>query len=238
MLMDVEMLGPIFFLLWLAIPVSATIRLIAALVSERVRQSIARHPIAHAVWFAAGAAVVILSLCLPPPHPPKPPHLKQAGDAAIRLSIAVPASDPGKERFVVAFDRYSHFPVILTNTSGKPQRIIMDGSSWGDTALSFEITDKSGKKSVAHSFTRLYTKNVPHWWILQPQESVVLDVYFVDSGEWQGFPHPARYGDSETLTMRAVFEVKPNEVIPQDGLWTGRVLSKPEQSVFYNRMGH
>jgi hypothetical protein len=68
MIMDMEMLGPIFFLLWLAIPVSATVRLIAALVSERVRQSIARHPIAHSIWFAAGAAVVILSLCLPPPH--------------------------------------------------------------------------------------------------------------------------------------------------------------------------
>ena len=74
-----------------------------------------------------------------------------------------------------------------------------------------------------------------HWWVLQPQESLVLDVYLADSGQWQGFPDLARYGDSETVTMRAVFEIKSNEVPPQDGLWTGRVFSKPEQYVFYNQ---
>jgi hypothetical protein len=162
-------------------------------------------------------------------------ELAHASEAAIALSIAVPVLAPGKERSVVAFDRYSHFPVILTNTSDKPQRIVTDDNSLGDHALSFEITDTSGKKSVAQRFTRLYTKNMLHWWILQPQESLVLDVYFADL-RWQGFPHPARYGDSETVTMRAVFEIKSSEVPPQNGLWTGRIFSKPEQYVFHNRM--
>ncbi len=158
-----------------------------------------------------------------------------ASEAAIVLSIAVPVLAPGKERPIVAFGRHSHFPVILTNASGKPQRIVTDGNSWGDHALSFEITDKSGKKSAAQRLRRDYTKNMLHWWVLQPQESLVLDVCLADSGQWQGFPDLARYGDSETLTMRAVFEIKANEVPPQDGLWTGRVFSKPEQYVFYNQ---
>jgi hypothetical protein len=158
-------------------------------------------------------------------------------EAAIALSIAAPALAPGKERSVVAFDRYSHFHVILINTSAKPQQIVTDDNSWGDHALSFEITDRSDEKSVAQRVHSLYTKNVLHWRILQPQESLVLDVFFADLGQWQGFPHPARYGDSETVTMRAVFEFNPvvRKPLP-DGVWTGRVFSKPEQYVFYNRM--
>ena len=147
-------------------------------------------------------------------------------EAAIALSIAVPVLAPGKERSIVAFDRHSHFPVILTNTSGKPQRILMDGSSDGDAALSFEITDRSGKKSVARRPLRPWAKNMPHWRTLQPREGLASDVYFADSYKWQGFPHPVRYGDSETVTMRAVF----------DTVETGRVVSQPEEYVFENRM--
>jgi hypothetical protein len=160
----------------------------------------------------------------------------QAGDAAIKLSIALPAIDPGKERAAVAFDRRSHFPVILTNTSDKPQRIDTEWNSWGDHALSFEFTDEAGKKTVARRVVADYGKNVLHWWILQPQESLVMDVYFADSDKWQGFPHPAGYGNSQTVTMRAVFEIHPNEVPSADGLWTGRVVSQPEKYVFYNRI--
>ncbi|MDB6059815.1 MAG: hypothetical protein JWO95_3659 [Verrucomicrobiales bacterium] len=164
-------------------------------------------------------------------------ELAHAAESAISVSIAVPALDPGKERSVVAFDRNSHFPVILTNTSKKPQRIITEWNSWGDHALSFELTDKSGKKSLAQRVSVNYDKNMPHWWILQPKESVVLDVYFADAGKWEGFPHRVRYGDSETVTMRAVFAFLPtDQKLSPDGLWTGRVFSAPEQIVFYNRM--
>jgi hypothetical protein len=162
-------------------------------------------------------------------------QLAQAGDAAISISIAVPALDPGSERSVVAFDRTSHFPVILTNTSDKPQRIVTEWNSWGDHALSFELTDDSGKKFTARRVVSDYAKNTLHWWILKPQESMVLDVYFADSDRWQGFPHPVGYGNSQTVTMRAVFEVKSNEVPVSDGLWVGRIVSQPDKYVFYNR---
>jgi hypothetical protein len=164
-------------------------------------------------------------------------ELVRADDNSIALSIAVPALDSGNERSVVAFDRNSHFPVILTNTSDKPQRIVTPWNSWGDHALSFEITDRSGKKSVARAVAVDYTKNTLHWWTLQPQESVVFDVYFADSNKWEGFPHPIHYGDSETVTMRAIFQFGPvTQKAPEDGLWAGRVYSKPEQVVFYVRI--
>jgi len=53
-------------MLIIAIPISAMVRLIAALVSLQVRHSIARHPIAHLVWLAAAIATIALSFLLPP----------------------------------------------------------------------------------------------------------------------------------------------------------------------------
>jgi hypothetical protein len=50
----------------IVIPISAAVRLIATLVSPRVRLSITRHPIAHLVWLAAAIAVIALSFLLPP----------------------------------------------------------------------------------------------------------------------------------------------------------------------------
>jgi len=58
--------GAIIPLAVLAVPISAVVRLIAALVSPRVRLSIARHPIAHLIWLAAAIAVIALVLLLPP----------------------------------------------------------------------------------------------------------------------------------------------------------------------------
>jgi len=75
------------------------------------------------------------------------------------------------------------------------------------------------------------------WWIVQPRESVVFDVYFADAKQWEGFPHPVRYGNSQTVTMRAVFGFSPiTQEPPEDGLWAGHVFSKPVQVVFYNRI--
>jgi len=163
--------------------------------------------------------------------------LARAGEATLGICLGIPAIDPGTERDVVAFDRTSHFPVILTNNSDKPQRIITDWNSWGEQTLSFELTDKAGKTSVAHRVAVDYTKNTPHWWILQPRESMVLDVYFADPYRWTGFPDPAHYGDSETVTLRAVFEYHlAQEKLRTNGEWTGRVTSEPEQVVFCNRV--
>jgi hypothetical protein len=61
-----ELIAIISFLLILAIPISAVIRLITAGWSPKVRQSIARHPIVHLIWLTAAITVVALTLLLPP----------------------------------------------------------------------------------------------------------------------------------------------------------------------------
>jgi hypothetical protein len=49
-----------FLLLVLAIPLSALVRLCAALVSPRTRTSIVQHPVIHAIWFAIALASLLL----------------------------------------------------------------------------------------------------------------------------------------------------------------------------------
>jgi hypothetical protein len=52
------------FLAWtclflsVGIPVSLVVRLAAAPVSRRIRGSIVRHPVAHALWFALAVAAI------------------------------------------------------------------------------------------------------------------------------------------------------------------------------------
>jgi hypothetical protein len=154
---------------------------------------------------------------------------------ALSISIAVPALNERNERLVPAIDQNSHFAVILCNTSKQPQGIVTPSNSWGDQALRFEITDKAGRKSVARRVAIDYPKNILTWWVLHPGESVVLDVYFADAQKWEGFPRFEHYGETETVTVRAIFEYGPAErKPPPDGLWRGRVVSKPEQIVFSN----
>lgn len=158
-----------------------------------------------------------------------------ASEPAISVSVAVPARGRDAERSIVPFDRHSHFHVILTNTSDAPQRIAADGNSWGDEALSFEITDESGKQTIARRPMREYMKNMLSWWVLEPHENLVLDVYFNDPERWHGFPHSPEYGDWRTVKMRAVFEVKPSTVPSKDKLWTGRAVSPNREFSFHNR---
>lgn len=116
-----------------------------------------------------------------------------------------------------------HFPVIVTNISDKPQRVAQEGCSEGNEALSFEWTDESGKKQRAERMGLDPAKNVYAWWALQPGESVVINVFYTDMTTWPGFPRPPAH-KSQTVTMRAVFEMKP----------FGRIASQPLRIVFTN----
>jgi len=157
-----------------------------------------------------------------------------SANSEISVSIAAPGLYPDTDGFIPAHDRNSHFHVILTNISKKTQRIITDGNSSGDKTLSFEIIDKSPETATARRVAGEYAKNMAHWWVLQPEESVVIDVCFADPAKWEGF-HAAHYGDSEIVTMRAIFEVPESEKNAYgNDQWAGRVSSKPGKFAFYN----
>jgi hypothetical protein len=142
---------------------------------------------------------------------------------SITVSIAIP--EHGGQRAIRPVGRAPHFHVILANVSDQPQRIWREWCSWGYYALSFEAKSQSGKLWVAKKKPRAWSKNYPDYWTLAPHESLVIDVYFSDQATWDGFPQPQ--GESETFTISAVFEVKPDDASRKYGVWTGRAVSQP-----------
>lgn len=151
-----------------------------------------------------------------------------ADDSPISISLAIPAQWGGRALENFQDGHATHFHVIVSNVSGQPQRIWQE---WGYFGLTFELTDEQGKKWVARKCPRGWDKNFPSTWTLDPHESLVLDVYFTDTNIWQGFAMPKR--NSQTVTMQAVLEFKPDENSRQIGVWTGRAVSKAEKVTFY-----
>ena len=156
-----------------------------------------------------------------------------AEDSPIALYIAVPIHN-GERRIenieYIFQDNTAHFDVIVTNTSDKPQRIWREWCSWGYFGLTFEFKDENGKKWFAKKEGQDWTVNAPDWWTLEPHESLVIEVYFADSKIWRGFPSPDN--GSQTVTMQAILEFKPDDIARQDSVWTGRVVSKAEKVIF------
>ncbi|HWY76165.1 MAG TPA: hypothetical protein VN281_11145, partial [Verrucomicrobiae bacterium] len=128
-------------------------------------------------------------------------------------------------------NRNADFHVIVSNTSDAPRRVWRESCSQGWLALTFECKDENGESWVASRKARLWTRNVPDWWTLEPHESLVMDVSFADPETWQGFPEPG--SSPRTVTMRAILDYKPDDEARQHSIWTGRVTSKAERIRFY-----
>src|SRR4030095_13483853 len=60
---------------------------------------------------------------------------------------------------------------------------------------------------------------------------LVMNVDFGDADRWRGFPTPEN--GSQTVTMQAILEFKPDEKAREHGVWTGRVASKTSEFTFY-----
>ena len=156
-------------------------------------------------------------------------------NTTLTVAIAIPQNSNGERTIDYSLDNalgYSvhspHFHVIISNASDKQQRIWREWCSWGYYALSFEITDQNGKKWIASKKPRGWDKNYPDFWTIEPHESLVLDVEFAETGTWDGFPR-----SNGTFTIRAVFEVQPDEDSLKHSVWTGRAVSNADKYVFY-----
>jgi len=110
----------------------------------------------------------------PSPQAEATSHVRPIG-----VSLAIPIHNG--ERRVEYRDQTTHFDVIVSNTSDKPERIWREWCSWGYFGLSFEFTDEHGKRWVAKKKEQVWTKNFPDWWTLDPHESFAIDVDFADT---------------------------------------------------------
>jgi hypothetical protein len=150
-----------------------------------------------------------------------------AADPTISVSIAVPPRDDGV-RYLEDRGPESHFHVVVTNLSNKPQRVWSTSFSKGYSALSFEMTDKNGTKWIAKRRERDWPRNIPSWWSLPPGEHLVIEVYFCDLDRWVRFPDPRGNGP-QTISMSAVLEIDAQPISEKHGIWTGRVVSETHQ---------
>ena len=90
--------------------------------------------------------------------------------------------------------------------------------------MSFEVTDEHGKTWKVRKGAHAWTRNFPDYWTIDPRESLVLDVSYSSDVWEEGFPHSTE--EPRTFTMRAVFEIEPDEEAKKASVWTGRVVSK------------
>src|SRR5215475_3831929 len=111
-------------------------------------------------------------------------------DSGIHVAIAIPQNRHGERTVNLSFLDRERFHVIITNTSHKPQRIWQEWCSWGYHALSFQLTDESGRTWTARKKLRAWSRNYPDYWTSGPQGSLVLDVALFDSDIW-GYSPPS-----------------------------------------------
>jgi len=168
----------------------------------------------------------------PPQQEASPPVSRlRAEEAPVSIAIAFPAMGGG-QRNIMHGGGNTYFHVVVSNDSATPQRVWQEWCSWGYFGLKFEITDEQGNKSLAQKKLRPWEKNFPAFWTLQPRENLVIEVHCADANIWQGFPWPAK--GTQTVTMQAIFEFAPDRESRENGVWTGRVVSKADKFVFYH----
>ncbi len=156
--------------------------------------------------------------------------LAGAATPELSVSLAVPTKDG--DRVLLLHERGGHFHVLVSNVSDEPQRVWMDSCSWGYNALTFELADAAGKTWIVKKQPSEWSKNSPNWWTLAPGEPLVLDVHFADTNVWEGFPRPVNA--SQVVSVRAIFEIKPDKFSDEYKVWTGRVSSDVKKLTFYH----
>ena len=145
-----------------------------------------------------------------------------ATDSALSLSLST--------QRVVHADPKSPFHVLVTNKSSEPLKIWEDWNSWGYFAVSFEMSDNSGASWVVKKRAdAIFTRNFPSF-VTVPGNTHVVDVYLGDGKVWEGVP--LKRGQSQTVLVRAVFEIPETNESKQYGVWTGRIESGQVEVTF------
>ena len=125
------------------------------------------------------------------------------------------------------------FHVVVANTSSSDIRLWKEDCSWGYGALSFSFRDSGGNEWVARKKPRAWRSNYPRWWLLKPNETLIIDVRFAESSVWDGFKRPAKDSNLK-LAITAMFEIASDENSREHQTWTGKIVSKPIEVTFYD----
>ncbi|HEX2049877.1 MAG TPA: hypothetical protein VHJ34_04495 [Actinomycetota bacterium] len=114
--------------------------------------------------------------------------------------------------------------VVFDNRAANAIRIWRPGSSWGDEALSFELTTGVSQLSVRRRPQR-YTRNVATPVEVPPGGSHRRS-FDLGDGTWQIAGAEAAPWHAATALV-AVYEVRPSRAASDNAVWIGRVRSDP-----------
>src|SRR5258708_190874 len=101
--------------------------------------------------------------------------------------FVLPTPPPTNHVFVMVGDPRAsppHFYVVLANNSSNDIRLWKEDCSWGYGALSFKMMDSNGNEWVVGKKPRAWRSNYPRWWLLKPNETLIIDVRFAESSVW------------------------------------------------------
>ena len=148
----------------------------------------------------------------------------------LKITIAVPSRDAknGTEyqnHRINLHRKGTHFHVVITNVSDKPQRIWETWNSWGWYNLTFNMLDNRGNTLYTlKKKPRGWSKNFPSFIRLNPGECFIIDVYLKRS-DWElPFLGKKREGDFE-INLKAVYEIPQDDETKKNGIWTGKIES-------------
>jgi hypothetical protein len=159
------------------------------------------------------------------------------------------------DKFIALDPVHPHFNVIFRNVSGDQILLFEEWNSWGFGKLHLEITKVDGKTLPKPLFVTqgngmmVWFANFPSTEALNPNEALVREVYLhvpkdvnylkteptnakadektnSNRDDYWRFPFPKK-SQNNTVTMKAVYEVKVDLSSKQENAWTGRIESAP-----------
>lgn len=150
-------------------------------------------------------------------------------DPGISLALVVPSGADGQR--TLSLVRNPRFHVLATNTSPQPINLWKDWTSWGMKTLTLILQTPAKTTGIIRLPMRGIDGDFPDFWILMPGETLVLEVNMADIS-WRGFPD--LYGETVKGTLTAVYEIKPDYLTDEFGIWTGKVYSQALEVVLKN----
>jgi hypothetical protein len=163
----------------------------------------------------------------------------------LKIMISIPQMDEAPDRWTAdhkpvwmrAVNGSYPYPecfVVVENCSSRP--LLFFGSTGEDGLLgklSFEVTGSDGKTTVVKPGFPVPTANIP---LVQKLDAGQAMVFEFHPGPYD-FPFPEQ-GNTESVTMRAIFEQKPFSFAAGKGgnwgddAWIGKAVSDPCEVLF------
>lgn|SRR5215813_1054916 len=177
-------------------------------------------------WIIAAILTIVMGCSTPPMGKLLAASGQEHKELPFVVSIipTVSEDEPIGCRISIAKTSPGTFYVILTNKSKGPQNAFENWNSWGYRAVSFEVQTADGLKAVITKNEHDFTRNFPSTFTIQSGEHMVYSISL--DHEWKTVPSlPMADATPISITIKAIYEVRPTPEAAKEKVWTGRAES-------------